>query len=71
MKNETKSKSDILKRFESVKDIFHLDCLVFRSDPERCLRCLCRGKIWTEEHRGESIQVYCGIYSINGGDFNE
>lgn len=69
MRNEKETKSETLKKFESVANVFHTDCLIFRNDSQRCLRCLCRGKIWMEEHRGQRIPVYCGIYSVNGGEF--
>jgi hypothetical protein len=47
---------------------FHLDCLIFRSNPSQCLKCPNRGKKWTKTKKGQTMLILCGIYSLNGGD---
>ena len=61
--NERMNEEDIKK--------FHLDCLIFRSNPSQCARCPNRGKKWVKEKKGQTILVLCGIYSLNGGVLNE
>lgn len=50
---------------------FHLDCLVFRSNPNQCARCPNRGKKWMKLKKRQTMLILCGIYSLNGGVLNE